>query len=83
MYTVRNKVPDPSVSFTETVNTRFLCAAYVMGTTKLHVFDDAADKCRKYATTIPEEVLIDADRFTAFYPVTGRGLGMKCFNYFY
>ena len=52
-----------------------------MGTTKLHVFDEAANKCRVYTTITPEEDLMDADRFTTFYALTGRGPGMTCVNY--
>ena len=76
MYTVRNKVPDTSVSYTELGYNRWVCAALTIGTTKLHVFDDAANTCREYATTTSEANLIDADRFTAFYPLTARGPGM-------
>ena len=80
VYTVRNKVPDPSVSYTELGYPRHVCAVLVMGTTKLHVFDEASNKCRVYTTIVPEEDLIDADRFTAFYHLTGRGPGMTCVN---
>ena len=76
VYTVRNKVPDPGVSYTEVVwNLRDLCSTTVRGTTNLRVYDDAADKCREYATIIPEQDLIDANGFIAFYPIVGSGLG--------
>ena len=75
MYAVRNKVPDPAVSYTEQAWNKDLCSRAVRGSTKLHVFDDASAKCREYATIIPEEDLLDADGFTAFYPLTGRGPG--------
>ena len=73
MYAVRNKVPDPSVGYTELVHNKEVCSRTVRFTTNLHVFDDAADKCREYITIIPEGDLIDADGFTAFYRITGRG----------
>ena len=75
VYAVRNKVPDPAVSYTELAWNKELCSRGVRGTTKLHMFDDAAEKCREYTTIIAEEDLIDVDRFTAFYPLTGRGPG--------
>ena len=78
VYAVRNKVPDPSVSYNEVGFNRESCSRTVRGSTNLRVYDDAADKCREYATIIPEQNLIDADRFIAFYPIVGSGPGM-CF----
>ena len=80
MYAVRNKVPDPAVSFTESELPRDICFLLVMGTTALNVFDAAAGKCLEYTTIIPEEDLINADGFIVYYPVTGRGPGMTCVN---
>ena len=78
MYALRNKVPDPFVSYIESVFNRNLCTMTVLGTAKLHVFDEAAAKCRDYGTIVREEDLIEADGFNAFYPLTGRGPGMTC-----
>ena len=81
LYTVRNKIPDPSVSFTEILQDKSGCSSTVRGTTNLHVFVDDADKCREYATIVAEQDLIDADGFTAFYPIAGRGPGNTCIKY--
>ena len=81
VYTVRNKVPDPAVSYTEVAwNTREACSRNVRGSTDLYVYDDAADKCREYATVIAEQDLIDANGFIAFYPIVGSGPGMCFFS---
>ena len=83
MYVVRNKVPDPAVSYTELGWNKEGCSRTVRGTTNLRVFDDAADKCREYTTIVAEQDLIDADRFTAFYPLVGRSPGgiLHYYNY--
>ena len=75
--TIRNKMPNPSISFTELDFTRDICGLALLGTKKLHVYDDALAKCRVYDPSIPEGDLIDADGFHAYYPITGAGSGMS------
>ena len=48
VYTVRNNVPDPSVSYVELGLERKSCSSTVKGTTKSHVFDDVSNTCREY-----------------------------------
>ena len=74
IHTVRNKMPNPSILFTELGYTRKICGYSLLGRTKLHVYDDASASCRVYDPSVPEGDLIDADGFHAYYPITGAGL---------
>ena len=67
-------MPNPSNSFTELGLTRNVCGLALLGNTELHVYDDASASCRVYDPSVPEGDLIDADRFHAYYPITGAGL---------
>ena len=75
--TIRNKMPNPSISFTELLFTRNICGLALLGSTELHVYDDASASCRVYDPSIPEGDLIDADGFHAYYSITGAGSGMS------